>query len=148
MIGLLLPLTGLGVMTAFVCVTFYAVLPILRNAVVGLAGVDQTLVESARGMGMTELGILTKVKIPLAWPVILAGVRISLQMSMGVAAIAGYVKGPGLGEYIFTGLARQGGVTSTDYVVVAVVAIVIIALIADALMLLLGRLTISKGIRA
>lgn len=148
LIGILLPLTGLGVITAVVCVTFYATLPILRNAVVGLRGVDATLVESARGVGMTELGVLARIRLPLAWPVILAGMRVSLQMSMGVAAIAGYVKGPGLGEYIFTGLARQGGATALDYVVVATVAIVVIALIADALLLLLGRFTISKGIRA
>lgn len=148
LIGILLPLTGLGVTTAVVCVTFYAVLPILRNAVVGLQGVDATLLESARGMGMTEFGTLARVRLPLAWPVILAGMRTSLQMSMGVAAIAGYVKGPGLGEYIFTGLARQGNATALDYVLVATIAIVLIALIADALLLLLGRLTIPKGIRA
>lgn len=148
LIGILLPLSGLGVTTAVICVTFYATLPILRNAVVGLQGVDETLVESARGLGMSELGVLAKVRLPLAWPVILAGMRVSLQMSMGVAAIAGYVKGPGLGEYIFTGLARQGGATALDYVLVATIAIVIIALFADALLLLLGRFTISKGIRA
>ena len=87
--------------------TFYAVLPILRNAVVGLQGVDQTLLESARGMGMSELASLVRVRIPLAWPVILAGVRISTQMSMGIAAIAAFVLGPGLGSYIFTGLDRR-----------------------------------------
>ncbi len=98
LVGLLLPVTGLGDGTALAAVTFYAVLPILRNAVVGLQGVDANLLESARGMGMSEVASLLRVRIPLAWPVILAGIRISLQMSMGIAAIAAYVLGPGLGR--------------------------------------------------
>ena len=97
---------------------FYAIFPILRNAVVGLHGVDKTLLESARGMGMGEIAVLLRVRLPLAWPVILAGVRISTQMSMGVAAIAAYVLGPGLGGYIFTGLAQIGGANAVNYAVV------------------------------
>ena len=148
LVGLLLPLAGIGAITAFIAVTFYAVLPILRNAVVGLQGVDANLLESARGMGMGEVASLLRVRIPLAWPVILAGIRISLQMSMGIAAIAAYVLGPGLGVSIFTGLAQIGGANAVNYAVVGTVGIVIIALLADLLLLLLGRLTISKGIRA
>ena len=148
LVGLLLPLAGIGAITAFIAVTFYAVLPILRNAVVGLQGVDKTLLESSRGLGMSELTSLWRVRLPLAWPVILAGVRTSMQMSMGIAAIAAYVLGPGLGGYIFTGLAQIGGANAVNYAVVGTVGIVIIALLADLLLLLLGRLTISKGIRA
>lgn len=148
LIGLLLPLSGLGVRTAFITITFYATLPILRNAVVGLQSVDATLLESARGMGMNELTSLLRVRIPLAWPVIFAGVRISTQMSMGIAAIAALVLAPGLGSYIFTGLTQIGGVNAVNSALVGTVGIVIIALLADGLLLLLGRLTISKGIRA
>jgi osmoprotectant transport system permease protein len=148
LVGLLLPLTKIGAVTAFVCVAFYAVLPILRNAVVGFSQVDALLIESAKGMGMTEVGVLLKVRLPLAWPVIHAGVRTSVQMSMGIAAIAAYVLGPGLGGYIFTGLSQAGGTNAINYALVGTVGIVIVALIADLLMLLLGRLTISKGIRA
>jgi osmoprotectant transport system permease protein len=147
LIGLLIPLSGLGTTTAVIAVTFYAVMPILRNAVVGFAQVDATLLESARGMGMSELRTLTRIRLPLAWPVILAGVRISTQMSMGVAAIAAYVIGPGMGKYIFTGLATDGGANSVNNAVVGTFGIVLIALLADGLLLLLGRLTISKGIR-
>jgi osmoprotectant transport system permease protein len=148
LIGLLLPVTSIGPTTGFVAVTFYAVLPILRNAVVGLQGVDPTLLESSRGMGMSEATSLWRVRLPLAWPVILAGVRTSTQMSMGVAAIAAYALGPGLGGYIFTGLTQIGGANALNYVVVGTVGVVIVALLADALLLLLGRVTISKGIRA
>lgn len=148
LIGVLLALMGVGALTALVAVTFYAALPVLRNAVVGLRGVDATLLESARGMGMPPLMVLLRVRIPLAWPVILAGVRVSMQMSMGIAAIASYVLGPGMGTYIFTGLAQIGGANALNYAVVGTVGVVLVALVADALLLLLGRLTISKGVRA
>jgi osmoprotectant transport system permease protein len=85
--------------------------------------------------------------MPLAWPVILAGVRISTQMTMGIAAIASYALGPGLGGYIFTGLAQTGGANAVNQALVGTLGIVILALVLDALLLLLGRLTTSKGIR-
>jgi osmoprotectant transport system permease protein len=147
LVGLLLPLLGIGPLTAFVAVVFYAVFPVLRNAVVGLRGVDGTLLESARGMGMSPAAVLLRVRLPLAWPVILAGVRVSMQMSMGIAAIAAYVLGPGLGGYIFTGLTQIGGANAVYYAVVGTVGVVIIALVVDLLLLLLGRVTTSKGIR-
>ena len=131
LIGLLLPVTGLG----------------SSNAVVGLAGVDANLVESARGMGMGEVASMFRIRLPLAWPVILAGIRISTQMCMGIAAIAAYVLGPGLGVSIFVGLAQLGGKNAVNYAVVGTVGIVIIALVLDLLLLALGRVTTSKGIR-
>ena len=147
LIGLLLPVTGLGATTALIAVTFYAALPILRNAVVGLAGVDANLLESARGLGMSELSSMFRIRLPLAWPVILAGIRVSMQMSMGIAAIAAYVLGPGLGVSIFVGLAQIGGKNAVNYALVGTLGIVIIALLLDLLLLALGRLTTSKGIR-
>lgn len=147
LLGLLMPAFGIGAATALIAVCFYAVLPILRNAVVGLQGVDQALLESARGMGMHSLAVLTRVRLPLAWPVILAGVRVSLQMSMGIAAIAAYVLGPGLGSYIFTGIAQVGGKNAVNYALVGTIGIVVLALVLDLLLLLLGRATTSKGIR-
>ncbi|MBE6477129.1 MAG: ABC transporter permease [Propionibacteriaceae bacterium] len=148
LLGLFIPLFGIGTTTSVAVVTFYAALPILRNAVVGLLGVDRALLESARGMGMKPLAIFLRVQLPLAWPVILTGLRVSTQMSMGVAAIAAYVLGPGLGSYIFTGLAQIGGRNALNYAVVGTVGVVVVALIADAVLALIGRLTISKGIRA
>ncbi|HET7351332.1 MAG TPA: ABC transporter permease [Marmoricola sp.] len=148
LVGLLLPAFGLGFWTALLCVGFYAVFPVLRNAVVGLQGVDPSLLESATGMGMSQRSALLRVRLPLAWPVILAGVRVSMQMSMGVAAIAAYVLGPGFGSWIFLGLAQTGGKNGVNYALTATLAIVVIALVFDLLLLLLGRATISKGIRA
>ncbi len=147
LLGLMLPLLGIGTKPAIFVVTFYATLPILRNAVVGLDGVDPNLVESARGMGMSPLSIFLRVRLPLAWPVILAGLRVSTQMSMGVAAIAAYALGPGLGGYIFTGLTQIGGKNAVNYALVATIGIVLLALVLDLVLVVLGRLTTSKGIR-
>jgi len=147
LLGLLIPLAGIGTATSVVAVTFYAILPILRNAVVGLAGVDKTLVESARGMGMGAIRTLLRIEIPLAWPVILAGVRVSAQMSMGIAAIAAYVLGPGLGSFIFTGLTQIGGANALNSALVGTAGVVVLALVLDALLLLVGRMTTPRGIR-
>lgn len=147
LLGFFLPLLGIGSGPAVAAVTFYAVLPILRNAVVGLQGVDRTLLESARGMGMNPVATLFRVQLPLAWPVILAGIRTSTQMSMGVAAIAAIVLGPGLGGYIFSGLEQIGSANAVYSALVGTIGVVILALVLDALLLLVGRLTTSKGIR-
>lgn len=147
LIGILIVPFGFGVVPAVIVLTFYAALPILRNAVVGLANVDTSLVESAKAMGMTRLGVLTRVELPLAWPVILTGIRISTQMIMGIAAITAYALGPGLGGFIFSGLSRLGGANALNSVVVGVVAVVILAVILDLLLSGLGRLTTSRGLR-
>ena len=132
---------------AVVVVTFFAVLPVLRNAVVGLAGVPPAAVEAARGIGMGRAATFLRVELPMAWPVIQAGMRVSAQMVMGVAAIAAYVLGPGLGGFIFSGLSRLGGANSLASVVTGVVGVVVVALVLDGLLVLLGRLTTSRGIR-
>lgn len=148
LLGILLPLLGIGTLPAVAVVTFYATLPILRNAIVGLDGVSDNLLESAKGMGMGAAKRFFRIELPMAWPVILAGLRVSAQMSMGVAAIAAYALGPGLGGYIFTGLTQIGGANALNYALVATIGIVILALLLDFALLLLGRFTISRGIRA
>jgi len=146
-VGLLIAPVGYGVAPAVIIVTFFATLPILRNAVVGLASVPTAIVESARGMGMSRMRTLLSVELPMAWPVILAGVRISAQMVMGIAAIAAYALGPGLGSFIFSGLSRLGGVNSLESVVVGVIGIVLLALLLDLILVGIGRLTTPRGLR-
>lgn len=148
LLGLLLPLVGIGAVPSVLAVTFYAALPILRNAVVGLDSIDKTLLESARGMGMSPLKTFLRVRLPMAWPVILAGLRTSTQMSMGVAAIAAYFIGPGLGGYIFTGLTQIGGKNALNYALVGTFGVVVLALLLDLILLGIGRATTSRGIRA
>ncbi|WIE64810.1 ABC transporter permease [Curtobacterium sp. MCLR17_036] len=146
-IGLLIVPLGFGVLPSVVTVVFFAALPILRNAVVGLAEIPPTVVESARGIGMSRFRTLVQVELPMAWPIILSGVRVSAQMVMGIAAIAAYALGPGLGGFIFSGLSRLGGANALYSVVVGVVGVVLIAFVLDLLLIGLGRLTISRGIR-
>ncbi|OUE30312.1 Glycine betaine/carnitine/choline transport system permease protein OpuCB [Clavibacter michiganensis] len=147
LVGLLIAPLGFGVAPAVAVVTFFAVLPILRNAVVGLTGIDPAIVESARGIGMGRLRTLLRVELPLAWPVILGGIRVSAQMVMGIAAVAAYVLGPGLGGFIFSGLSRLGGANATESVVTGVVGVVLLALLLDLVLVGIGRLTTPRGIR-
>ena len=146
-IGLLIAPFGFGVVPAVIVVSFFATLPILRNAVVGLSGVAPTVVESARGIGMSRFRTLLQVELPIAWPVILTGVRVSAQMVMGIAAISAYSLGPGLGGFIFSGLSRLGGANSLESVLTGVIGVIVLALILDLLLVGVGRLTIPRGIR-
>jgi osmoprotectant transport system permease protein len=145
--GLLIPVFGLGVTPSVIALVLYSLLPIVRNAVVGMSNVDPSLVDAARGMGMSRLRVLFKVELPLAWPVILTGIRVSAQLVMGVAAIAAYVSGPGLGDQIFSGLARLGGANAVNSALAGTVGIIILALIFDGFFVLIGRFTTSRGIR-
>lgn len=148
LLGIAIPLAGIGTLPSVLIVTFYAVMPILRNAIVGLQGVDRSVLESAHGQGMGPLAVFFRVRLPLAWPVIMTGIRVSTQMSMGVAAIAAYALGPGLGGYIYTGLSQLGGANALNYALVGTIGVIIVALIVDVLLALLARITTSKGIRA
>ena len=145
--GLMIPIVGLGTKPALVALVMYALLPILRNAVVGLRGVDPAVIESAQGMGMNRVRRRVRIELPLAWPVILTGIRVSTVLIVGVAAIGAYVNGPGLGEDIFAGLARIGTPTALHLTLSAILAVVALALLFDAFYAALGRLTTSRGIR-
>lgn len=146
-IGLLIAPLGFGVVPAVIVVAFFATLPILRNAIVGLSGIAPSIVESARGIGMSRFRTLLQVELPMAWPIILTGIRVSAQMVMGIAAIAAYSLGPGLGSFIFSGLSRLGGANSLESVLTGVIGVVVLALILDLLLVGLGRLTTPRGIR-
>jgi len=145
--GLFIPIFGLGYTPAVVALVMYALLPILRNTVTGLRSVDAAISESAQGMGMNYWQRLLRVDMPLAWPVIIAGVRVSTMLLMGIAAIAAVVNGPGLGEDIFAGLARIGSVNALNLVLGGILGIIVLALLFDTFFNLLGKLTTSRGIR-
>jgi len=106
--GLLIPVPwigGIGTRTALVALTLYSLLPVLRNTVTGIAGVDPAVREAARGMGMTDRQLLVRVELPLAASVILAGVRLATVIGIGVATIAAAIGAGGLGVFIFRGVA-------------------------------------------
>jgi osmoprotectant transport system permease protein len=147
MFGLLIPFLGLGYRSTVVALVAYAMLPIMRNTVTGLRGVDPAAIKSARGMGMNAVQRMIQIELPTAWPVIITGIRVSTMMTVSIAAIAAYVNGPGLGRPIFAGLIRIGSVNAVDQVLSAIVAVVLIAFVLDAIFLLLGRVTTPRGIR-
>ncbi len=95
---------AIGFWPAIVALVAYSALPVIRNTMVGLQQVDQSVIEAARGMGMTKAAVLRKIELPLAVPVILAGVRTALVINVGTATLATFVNGGGLGDIINAGL--------------------------------------------
>jgi osmoprotectant transport system permease protein len=147
LLGVLVGVVSIGVLPSVVTLVFFGFMPILRNVIVGLSGVDQSLVESAQGMGMGRVTRLVRLELPLAWPVIMTGVRVSGQMLMGIAAIAAYALGPGLGGYIFSGISRTGGANATNSIVAGTVGILVLAVVLDVALNVFTRLTTPRGIR-
>ncbi len=128
--GFLLPIPfigGIGKHTAILCLVLYSLLPILRNTVVGISGVDAALREAAIAMGMTDRQLLQMVELPLAAPTILAGVRIAVVTNIGTAVIAAIIGGGGLGVLIFRGVESL----DTLLILAGAVPAAVMALIAD-----------------
>jgi osmoprotectant transport system permease protein len=136
--GFLIPIPfigGIGKRTAIVALVLYALLPILRNTVVGLTGIDQAVLESAEAMGMTPAQILFRVRLPLALAVILAGIRTATVITIGVATIAAAIGAGGLGTFIFRGVA----LVSDSLILAGAIPAAVLALLADFLLSLLER---------
>ena len=142
-----IPPLGLGTRSVVVGLVMYGLLPIVRNTVVGLREVDSAIVESAQGMGLGRWQRLLRVELPLAWPVILTGIRVSTLILIGIAAIGAYINGLGLGEQIFSGLSHIGGASALSEVLAGTLGIVVLAILFDLLYVLVARITIPKGIR-
>jgi len=105
LLGFLLPLLGIGVTPAIVALFLYALLPIVRNTYTGIDEVDPAVREAAKGMGMSDFQLLLKVELPLAAPVIFAGIRTATVINVGVATLCALIGSGGLGEFIFRGIA-------------------------------------------
>jgi len=136
--GFLIPLPllgGIGARTAIVALVLYALLPILRNTYVGLTGVDPAILEAAEAMGMTEVQILFRVRLPLATSFILAGIRTATVITIGVATIAAAIGAGGLGTFIFRGVAM----VSETVILAGAIPAALLALLADFLFGLLER---------
>ncbi|MYW05381.1 ABC transporter permease subunit [Streptomyces sp. SID3343] len=145
-IGLLVLLTlwlGVGVKVALIGAVAYAVLPVLSNTIAGLENVDGTLVEAARGIGMSMPGVLFKVELPLAVPLVLAGVRNALVLNVGTATLATFVNAGGLGDIIQDGILLQ----RTRVLIVGSVLTVVLALAVDWLASLAEQGLRPRGLR-
>ncbi|RLC92297.1 MAG: hypothetical protein DRI79_00930 [Chloroflexi bacterium] len=128
--GLLIPLFGIGFINAAVALILYAQLPILRNTYTGIKDVPSAIIEAGRGMGMTEWQIMYKVKLPMTVPVLMAGIRVSMVMIVGIAAIAKLIGVTCLGKYIFDGIGRG----SDPMVIAGAIGVSIFALLIDGLL--------------
>jgi len=129
--GFLIPLPlvgGIGARAAIVALVLYALLPVIRNTVTGVEGVDRSVREAAVAMGMTDAQILRQVELPLAAPVILAGVRVATVISVGVATIAAAIGAGGLGTFIFRGLRQY----DNNLILAGAIPAALLALAADA----------------
>jgi osmoprotectant transport system permease protein len=138
---------GLGWLPAVIALVLYGQLPVVRNTIVGLRSVEPAIMESAAAMGMKPFTVLRKVQFPLAWPVIIVGIRVSAMLIFGISAIAAYVGGPGLGDYLFSGLANLGSFNSMNQTLVGAFGITLLALIFDGLFVIVRRVTTPRGLR-
>lgn len=130
--GFLIPVSGIGNTTAIEALAVYALLPMVRNTYTGITGIDPEILEAAKGMGSTPLQVLWKIKLPLAFPMILSGIRNMVVMTIALAGIAAFIGAGGLGVAIYRGI-------TTNNSVMTVAGSLLIALLALLTDFLIGR---------
>lgn len=141
LLGFMIPLLGIGAKPAIVALMLYAFLPIIRNTFTGITQVNAAVTDAAKGMGMSQSQILLKVELPLAMPVILAGIRTATVINVGVATLAAYIAAGGLGEFIFGGIALN----NTNMILAGAIPAALLAIIFDFLLARAQHLTIKKA---
>jgi osmoprotectant transport system permease protein len=132
---LLIPLVGLGTVPAIIALVAYAQLVLVRNIVVGLTGIDPAIVEAARGMGMNGWQRFTRVELPLALPLLLAGTRLATLSIIGIGTIAAFINAGGLGKLLFEGVSTG----NRDKIVAGAVAVSVLAIGANLVLRFLER---------
>ena len=145
--GILIPMLGRSIASVFPVVVLYSLLPALRNAIVGLQSVDPAMLDAARGMGMSRFRMLWQIELPLAWPVILAGLRVSAQLAVGIVAIGAIVYDVGLGQYAFSALANLGSANTANEALACVLFVAAIGIAFDLAFMLVRRFTTPRGLR-
>ncbi|MGH3792465.1 MAG: ABC transporter permease [Pseudonocardiaceae bacterium] len=145
--GLLQPLLGIGVTPSIVALTLYAIYPVLRNTVAGLSSVDPAILEAARGVGMGPVRRMLRVQLPLAWPVILSGIRVAVLIVISIAVVAAIINGPGFGKPLQDGLARLGAINSFYEVITGTLGCLVVAAGYEIVFLVVQRFTTPRGIR-
>ena len=122
--GFLIPFSGIGNFTAIIALTVYALLPMVRNTYTGLTGIDREIIEAARGMGSTSAQILFRIQLPLAFPVILSGLRNMVVMTIALTCIAAFIGAGGLGVAIYRGITtNNGALTIAGSLLIALLAL-------------------------
>jgi osmoprotectant transport system permease protein len=143
LLAFMLPLFGIGARTAIAALFLYGLLPILRNTITGLRGIDQRIIEVGVGVGMTRGQLLRQVELPLAAPVIVAGIRTSTVINIGTATLAAFIGAGGLGEPIVTGLT----VTDVNLILSGALPAAALALLVDGLLSRVERWATPRGLR-
>lgn len=142
LLGFLIPLSGIGNTTAIIALTIYALLPMVRNTHTGITNIDNKVLEAAKGMGSTNFQILYKIKLPLAMPVIITGLRSMATMTIALAGIASFIGAGGLGVAIYRGITtNNAALTIAGSLLIAILAIVV-----DMILSLITRFS-KKNIR-
>ena len=140
LLGFMIPLLGIGAKPAIVALLLYALLPIIRNTYTGITGVDAAVKEAAVAMGMNKWQVLFKVELPLAMPVILAGIRTATVINVGVATLASYIAAGGLGEFIFGGISLN----NTNMILAGAIPAALLAILFDFLLSRVQKLNFKK----
>lgn len=124
MLGFLIPLTGIGQKTAMIALTIYGLLPMVRNTYTGIISIEPAVIEVAKGMGSTPWQVLYKVKLPLAIPVIISGIRSMVVMTISLSGIASYIGAGGLGVAIYRGITtNNAAMTYAGSILIAIIAL-------------------------
>lgn len=140
LLGLMIPLFGIGKVPAVIALIIYALLPILRNTYTGIVEVDGSLVEAARGIGMKTMRRLTKVELPIAMPVIMAGIRTAMVLIIGTATLAALIGAGGLGDLILLGIDRN----NTALILIGAIPAALLAIIFDIILRVIQNLSYKK----
>ena len=140
LLGFMIPLLGIGPLPAITALFLYALLPVIRNTYTGILGVEAAITESARGMGMNKWQVLSRIELPLAMPVILAGIRTATVINVGVATLAAYIAAGGLGEFIFGGIALN----NTNMILAGAIPAALLSIFLDYLLSLLQKSDIRR----
>ena len=143
LLGFMIPFFGIGAQTAIAALFLYSLLPIIRNTFTGIRDVDKSVLEAARGMGMTDWQILYKVELPLSLSVIMAGIRTATVINVGTATLAAFIGAGGLGDFIFLGISRN----IDALVLIGAFPAALLALLFDYVLGLLERWTIPRGLK-
>lgn len=142
--GFLVPILGIGTVTALVALIIYALLPILRNTYTGITGVDEGIIEAGEGMGMTPRQILWKIQLPLSLPFMMAGIRTATVLTVGVATLATFVGAGGLGDVIWRGLQSW----NNSLVLAGAIPVAMLALFFDYILKVIEKKVTPKGLKS
>jgi len=143
LLGFLIPILGIGSKPSIVMIFLYSLLPIIKNTYTGLTNVDRAILEAGKGMGMTNWQLMKMVQLPLALPVIMAGIRISAVTAVGLTTIAALIGAGGLGQLIYRGISM----VNNRMIIAGAVPAMILTLVIDFLLNILEKLVTPKGIR-